>query len=143
LNGFEIGQKRLLLLRFAGLHLAAGASRGENRHRDGSTERPDPGGRRKKPGQIRAGVAERSGKRNGREISRPGDADSRVGGDEILLGQPRRHGRKRELVDAPPALHRTRIASQEKGDGVFLLGDRLLDLGNRRTGVFVFGKNLA
>ncbi len=50
---------------------------------------------------------------------------------------------KIQLIDGQAPDNRTRIAGQEEVQGIFLLVDALLNLGNRGAGIFVFGAHLA
>ncbi len=156
LDGFDVIQKRLPLKGFGRLDLSPDAPRRKNGNGDARAEVPDLGRPCKQIGEVCAGDAVHSGERYGREVSRFGDADPGVGGNQILLRLPdvrpllqkirRQSSRNRgqvQLVDGQSAGNGAGIATQKKVQGIFLLGDALLDPGNRGACVLVFGSHLA
>ena len=102
-------------------------------------------------GERRAFVSGSSCQRDLREVSCLGDADLRVGGDQILFGlanvrpplqqrrrKPRRNfGSMRLLRQLQPARNVAGIVPQKDADRIFLLGNLALEVGNLgRSGIY-------
>src|SRR6185437_5290301 len=140
LDRLAIVRKHRALRRFRLRDLCADKSRREDRA--GQLARVAPYARRalEEARQLAARGAEGAGQRYRRKVQRLRGADLRVGRDELLLGlheigtaleQRRRHAgrhrRQHELVDAPPARDRTRMATEQQRKRVLGLRDLRFD----------------
>ena len=132
-------RQHLLLARLGPLHLRAGTTGVEQRLRRRAGELPDPRLGVEQGGQARAFAAEKGAQRYRRKIRGPGQADTRIGGNQALFGlaqiratfqqsrrQSRRHGGRRgQRFDGGTTLkrlfdQRSRAASDQDAERGFL-----------------------